>query len=144
MLCFYSFHFMKGDQLFHIHSFSNEKKVQRVLKKYPCCCDQKKKNRKMAIDQAPQSKRKDAVQNNQKSFSFPPFLKTWLYFFPLQKLKPLYFSFGPTPRTLSLHTVTYPILFSQLFFIPPPPQYIDKSHTDTDTSNTKRYTDTAN
>ena len=22
--------------LFHIHSFSNEKKVQRVLKKYPC------------------------------------------------------------------------------------------------------------
>ena len=23
-------------KLFHIHSFSNEKKVQRVLKKYPC------------------------------------------------------------------------------------------------------------
>ena len=23
-------------RLFHIHSFSNEKKVQRVLKKYPC------------------------------------------------------------------------------------------------------------
>ena len=26
----------KKKKLFHIHSFSNEKKVQRVLKKYPC------------------------------------------------------------------------------------------------------------
>ena len=27
---------MKVQKLFHIHYFSNEKKVQRVLKKYPC------------------------------------------------------------------------------------------------------------
>ena len=26
----------KREELFHILSFSNEKKVQRVLKKYPC------------------------------------------------------------------------------------------------------------
>ena len=36
----------KKELLFHIHSFSNEKKVQRVLKKYPCffyvCCGKRK------------------------------------------------------------------------------------------------------
>ena len=37
--------YLEGE-LFHIHSFSNEKKVQRVLKKYPCFGRVEKKKKK--------------------------------------------------------------------------------------------------